>query len=205
MKSKQLCYVFQSQAIFCLLQEEILRLLPDEEKQSIGEKLLPPVDLIDLCLKVQDPETSLRAFDLFSWTSASFLRSNTSLLEDCWRNAANQDNWENLYERSVTEGWSDEITMEELKETVLFQASSRCYGADAETFDGSRFEEVLPLRLESSEHHGNSSVEAVLMQHKDYPEAGKLMLTALMLGSIWDGSSRDSTSAGMDMEVNSIP
>lgn len=198
-------YIFQSHATFCLLQEEILRLLPDEEKQSIGEKLLPPIDLIDLCLKVEDPETSLRAFDLFSWTSASFLRSNTSLLEECWRNAANQDKWEKLYERSITEGWSDERTMEELKETVLFQASSRCYGADAETFDGSRFDEVLPLRLESSEHpnskYVNSSVEAVLMQHKDFPEAGKLMLTALMLGSIWDASSRDSASTGMDYEV----
>lgn len=183
-------------------------ILPDEEKQSIGEKLLPPIDLIELCLKVQEPETSLRAFDLFSWTSASFLRSNTSLLEECWRNAANQDNWKILYQRSINEGWSDERTMEELKETVLFQASSKCYGADAETFDGSRFDEVLPLRLESSEHpnskYGNSSVEAVLMQHKDYPEAGKLMLTALMLGSVWDdASSNDSALTGMDYEGSS--
>lgn len=164
-----------------------MRLLPDEEKQSIGDELLPPIDLIELCLKIQHPELSLRAFDLFSWTSASFLRSNISLLEECWRNAANQDDWGKLYQRSITEGWSDERTMEELKETVLFQASSKCYGPDAETFDGSRFDEVLPPRLESSDV--NSSVEAVLMQHKDYPEAGKLMLTALMLGSVWDASS----------------
>ncbi|XP_057792938.1 LOW QUALITY PROTEIN: nuclear pore complex protein NUP133 [Salvia miltiorrhiza] len=175
------------------LQEEILRLLPDEEKQLVGEKLLPLTDLIELCLKIQHPELSLRAFDLFSWATASFLRNNTSLLEECWRNAANQDNWGKLYQRSMTEGWSDESTMEELKETVLFQASSKCYGPDAETSDGSRFDEVLPLRLESSDHpdskYASSSVEAVLMQHKDYPEAGKLMLTALMLGSVWGSSS----------------
>ncbi|XP_041992032.1 nuclear pore complex protein NUP133-like isoform X1 [Salvia splendens] len=175
------------------LQEKILTLLPDEEKQSIGEKLLPPIDLIELCLRIQHPELSLRAFDLFLWTSASFLRNNTSLLEDCWRNAANQDNWGELYQRSITEGWSDERTIEELKETVLFQASSKCYGPDAETFDGIGFNEVLPLRLESPDDpdskYANSSVEAVLMQHKDYPEAGKLMLFALMVGSEWDASS----------------
>lgn len=170
-----------------------MTLLPDEEKQSIGEKLLPPIDLIELCLRIQHPEPSLRAFDLFLWTSASFLRNNTSLLEDCWRNAANQDNWGELYQRSITEGWSDERTIEELKETVLFQASSKCYGPDAETFDGIGINEVLPLRLESPDDpdskYANSSVEAVLMQHKDYPEAGKLMLFALMVGSEWDASS----------------
>lgn len=179
-----------------------MRLLPDEEKQSIVEKLLPPVDLIELCLKTQNRELSLRAFDLFSWTSASFLRNNTSLLEECWRNAANQDDWEKIYQMSITEGWSDEMTLEELKETVLFQASNKCYGPDAETFDGSKFEEVLPLRLESSDHpnpkYANSSVESVLMQHRDYPEAGKLMLTALMLGSVWDASSRDTAPTAMD-------
>ncbi|KAJ8554504.1 hypothetical protein K7X08_025182 [Anisodus acutangulus] len=29
-----------------------------------------------------------------------------------------------------------------------------------------------------------SSVETFLMQHKDYPDAGKLMLTAVMLGNV---------------------
>ncbi|KAH6785175.1 hypothetical protein C2S51_037630 [Perilla frutescens var. frutescens] len=190
-----------------LLQEEILRLLSDDEKQSIGEDLLPSIDLIELCLKTQNRELSLRAFDLFSWSSASFCRSNTSLLEECWRNAANRDDWERLYQMSVTEGWSDEMALEKLKETVLFQASSKCYGPDAETFDGSRFEEVLPLRLDSSEHpnskYASSSVETVLMQHKDYPEAGKLMLTALMHGSVWDASCQDSVPTGMDFEGSS--
>ncbi|KAK6155312.1 hypothetical protein DH2020_009560 [Rehmannia glutinosa] len=169
------------------LQEEILRHLPDnEEKQSIEQKLLPPVDLIDLCLKIKTRELSLRAFDLFSWTSVSFLRSNTNLLEECWRNAANQDDWERLYQMSINEGWSDERTSDILKETVLFQASIKCYGPDAETFDV-RFDEVLPLRQEDT----SSSVEAVLMQHKDFPEAGKLMMTAITLGSISVASGGD--------------
>ncbi|CAA3023884.1 nuclear pore complex NUP133 [Olea europaea subsp. europaea] len=170
------------------LQEEILKLVPDgEEKQSMEQKLLPPVDLIELCIKSQNRELSLRAFDLFTWTSSSFLRSNTTLLEECWRNAANQDDWEKLYQMSITEGWSDEETMRILRETVLFQASSKCYGPESEIFEG-RFDEVLLLSQENSEIPNmkdmNSSVEAILMQHKDFPDAGKLMLTAIMLGSV---------------------
>ncbi|KAK4437508.1 Nuclear pore complex protein [Sesamum alatum] len=186
------------------VQEEMLRLIPDnEEKQSIEQRLLPPVDLIELCLKIQNRELSLRAFDLFAWTSASFLRNNTSLLEECWRNAANQDDWQSLHQRSITEGWSDETTLEVLKETILFQASSKCYGPYAETFDG-KFEEVLPLRQESSEHPNlkdtSSSVESVLMQHKDFPDAGKLMLTSIVLGSIWGNSTADCGPIGMDYD-----
>ncbi|KAL6570478.1 hypothetical protein OROGR_000028 [Orobanche gracilis] len=170
------------------LQEEILRLLPDnEEKQSMEQKLLPPVDLIEMCLKITDRELSLRAFDLFSWTSASFLRSNTSLLEECWRNAANQDDWERLYQMSVTDGWSDERTFGILKKTVLFQASSKCYGPESESFDA-KFDEVLPLMRENDT---SSSVEEVLMQHQDFPDAGKLMVTAIVRGSVWVGSGDD--------------
>lgn len=172
-----------------LSQEEILRLIPDddkEEKQSLAHKLLPPIDLIELCLKIENRELSLRAFDLFSWTSASFIRSNTSLLEECWRNAANQDDWEKLYQMSIMEGWSDEMTSEKLRETILFQASSKCYGPDAVTFDF-KFDEVLPLRVEHLNLKDTSlSVETVLMQHKDFPDAGKLMVTAVMLGSSGD-------------------
>lgn len=165
-----------------------MKLVPDgEEKQSMEQKLLPPVDLIELCIKSQNRELSLRAFDLFTWTSSSFLRSNTTLLEECWRNAANQDDWEKLYQMSITEGWSDEETMRILRETVLFQASSKCYGPESEIFEG-RFDEVLLLSQENSEIPNmkdmNSSVEAILMQHKDFPDAGKLMLTAIMLGSV---------------------
>ena len=81
-----------------------------------------------------------------------------------------------------------------LKHTVLFKASSRCYGPPAETF-GEGFDQVLPLRLETLEptimKDSGSSVEAILMQHKDYPEAGKLMLTAIMLGSLEDDNGEE--------------
>ncbi|XP_057508385.1 nuclear pore complex protein NUP133 [Actinidia eriantha] len=167
------------------LQEEILQLLPeDEEKQRIGNRLLPPVYLIELCLKSQNRELSLRAFDVFAWTSSSFLKCNRGLLEECWRNVANQDNWGKIYETSISEGWSDEVRFHILRETMLFQASNRCYGPEAETFEGG-FEDVLPLRQGNLEFltlkDSGSSVEAILMQHKDYPDAGKLMLTAIMM------------------------
>ncbi|CAN4084486.1 unnamed protein product [Withania somnifera] len=173
------------------LQEEITRLLPDGERQSISQRLLPAVDLIELCLKTQNRELSLRVFDIFAWTSSSFIKSNASLLEDCWRNASNQDDWERLYQASVDEGWGDEETLSILKDTILFQASSRCYGLNAENLEGN-FQEVLPLRLENSEQvtlkNMGSSVDTILMQHKDYPDAGKLMLTAVMLGSVHSDS-----------------
>lgn len=156
------------------LQEEILNLLPEEDKLSAGQHCLPPVDLIELCLKSGNADLAVHAFDIFAWTSLSFIKSNTSLLEECWRNAANMDEWDKIYESSISEGWSDEETLGFLRESVLFQASQRCYGAQVEWFD-----QVLLLRQENSD----ASVEAILMQHKNYPEAGKLMLTAVMLGS----------------------
>lgn len=166
------------------MQEEILKLLPEAEKQEIGQRLLPPAELITLCLKSQNRELSLLAFDVFAWTSSSFLKSNTSLLEECWRNAANQDEWEKIHRISVAEGLSDVETLWKLRETVLFQASSRCYGPEAETYEGG-FEEVLPLRQESSEvPMSSSSVEAILMQHRSFPDADKLMVTAIMLGIV---------------------
>lgn len=173
--------------VLLLLQEEILNFLPDEEeKRSIESRLLPPINLIELCLKSQSRELSLWAFDVFAWTSSSFLKCNRSLLEECWRNVTNQDDWGKIYETSIAEGWSDEETIQVLRETMLFQASNRCYGPEAETFEGG-FEEVLPLRQESTEFptlkDTGSSVEAILMQHKDFPDAGKLMLTAIMLGT----------------------
>lgn len=156
------------------------------------QQLLPPRDLIELCLKAEIPVLSLLAFGVFAWTSSSFRKANRSLLEECWKCAANQDDWEKLYEESIAEGWSDEDTLRVLRETVLFQASSRCYGPGAETFEGG-FDEVLVLRLENMEiaslkdPGSSSSVEAILMQHKDFPDAGKLMLTAVMMGSVQIG------------------
>ncbi|GER54059.1 nucleoporin [Striga asiatica] len=163
------------------VQEELVRLLPDddEEKQLMEQQLLDPVDLIKMCLRIEKRELSLRAFDIFLWTSASFLRRNTTVLEECWRNAASQDDWERLYSLSMNEGWSDERTSEVLEQTVLFNAASKCYGPRSQTFDV-KFNEVFPLRQETDV---GSSVEGVIMRHKDYPDAGKLMLTAILLGS----------------------
>lgn len=169
------------------LQEDILKLLPDDmDKQQIGS-LLPPWDLIKLCLKGGTAALVLRAFDVFAWTSFSFRRSNRSLLEECWKNAVDQDDWEKLYDFSIAEGWSDEDTVQALGKTVIFQASRRCYGPESETYECG-FGEVLPLRQDGIEQlpsmdTGSDSVEAILMQHKDFPIVGKLMLAALMLGS----------------------
>lgn len=170
------------------LQEDILTLLPDDmDKQEIGQRLVSPWDLIKFCLKGGTPELVLSAFDVFAWTSSSFRRSNKSLLEECWKSAVDQDDWEKLYDFSKAEGWSDEDTLRALEKTVLFQASRRCYGSESESYEGG-FDEVLPLaqgsiELPSMKDYGSPSVEAILMQHKDFPDAGKLMLTAVMLGS----------------------
>ncbi|KAH7576632.1 hypothetical protein JRO89_XS01G0121100 [Xanthoceras sorbifolium] len=188
-----------------LLQEEIMNVLPaDEVKQYVGGFLLRPEELIELCLKSDSAELALRAFDVFAWTSSSFRTSHRNLLEECWKNAANQDDWGQLYQASVTEGWSDEETLQQLRDTVLFQTSSRCYGPNAETIDEG-FEEVLPLRQENLEAQVSkdlsSSVEAILMQHKDFPYAGKLMLTALVLGSEQDdtaNAARDDSPTPME-------
>ncbi|KAI3804901.1 hypothetical protein L1987_26776 [Smallanthus sonchifolius] len=167
------------------LQQEILKLVPeDEETQELAQKLLPPADLIQLCLNIQDKQLALYVFDVFAWTSLSFLRSNTSLLEECWKNAANQDDWETINQTTVAKGLTDEETLEVLKETALYQASRRCYGPESETYEGG-FEHVLPLRQESLEvSMGGSSVEGILMQHRSFPDADKLMVTAIMLGSV---------------------
>ncbi|KAI3755663.1 hypothetical protein L1987_55468 [Smallanthus sonchifolius] len=167
------------------LQQEILKLVPeDEETQELAQKLLSPADLIQLCLNIQDKQLALYAFDVFAWTSLSFLRSNTSLLEECWKNAANQDDWETINQTTVAKGLTDEETLEALKETALYQASRRCYGPESETYEGG-FEQVLLLRQESLEvSMGGSSVEGILMQHRSFPDADKLMVTAIMLGNV---------------------
>ncbi|MED6215967.1 hypothetical protein PIB30_003170 [Stylosanthes scabra] len=166
------------------LQEEVMKLLPSiEDMQLVEDQLLRPEDLIKLCLEGEAREFSLWAFDVFAWTSASFRKAYRRLLEDCWRKAASQDDWSKLHDSYIVEGWSDEETLQNLKSTILFQASRRCYGSGAVTFEEG-FDQVLPLRQENMETPGDtsSSVEAILMQHKDYPVAGKLMLMAIMLG-----------------------
>ncbi|OMP04869.1 hypothetical protein COLO4_09229 [Corchorus olitorius] len=172
------------------LQEEIMVVLPtDDSKQHVDKHLLRPEELIEMCLKSGSRELALQVFDVFAWTSSSFRKSHRHLLEECWKNAADQDHWSELYQASITEGWSDEETLQQLSQTMLFLASNRCYGPKAEIIEEG-FDEVLPLRQENVEVAGSkgtrSSVEAILMQHRDFPYAGKLMLTAIMLGSVQD-------------------
>ncbi|EHA8590646.1 putative Nuclear pore complex protein NUP133 [Cocos nucifera] len=167
-----------------LNREEILGRLTDNREGLDTKKPLPPGELIEMCLR-GGPELSLKAFEVFAWTSSSFRISNRSLLEECWKIAADQDDWAVLCQASTREGWSDEIVLECLRNTVLFKASNRCYGLGAENYDGG-FEEVLPLQKEDmgfpNLKEASSSVEGLLMQHKDFPDAGKLMLTAILMG-----------------------
>lgn len=166
------------------LQEEIVQHDPEYAQGKYTGKLLRPSELIEMCMK-GDRELSLKAFEVFAWTSSSFRSSNRGLLENCWTNAANQDDWVQLSQASISEGWSDEVTQESLQGTVLFNASRLCYSQDAVVFDGT-FEEVLPVRKEDVYARGVESkcfsVEEVLMQHDVFPDAGKLMMTAVVMG-----------------------
>ncbi|KAG2307089.1 hypothetical protein Bca4012_083945 [Brassica carinata] len=162
------------------LQEEITKALPSDEKRN---QLFRPEELIEICLSIQGRWTAVKAFEVFAWTSCSFREKHKSLLEECWRNAADQDDWDRLHQASTNEGWSEKETLQNLKNTALFQASKRCYGPNrVNDFDGD-FEQVLPLRRENPEDK-TSSVEDVLISHKDFAEAGKRMLTAIMLGCV---------------------
>ncbi|KAM3314756.1 hypothetical protein ACQJBY_033510 [Aegilops geniculata] len=166
------------------LQEEIVQHDPEYAQGKHASKLLPPSELIEMCMK-RGRELSLKAFEVFAWTGSSFRSSNKGLLEACWTNAADQDDWVELSQASVSEGWSDEVIQESLQGTVLFNASRLCYSSDAEVFDGT-FEEVLPVRKEDVQARGLEakcfSVEEVLMQHDAFPDAGKLMMTAVVMG-----------------------
>lgn len=169
------------------LQEEVMKRLTSLEDKQLGDdQLLHPEDLIKLCLEGVERELSLWTFDVFAWTSSSFRQTHRKLLEDCWKKAASQDDWSKFHDSYMVEGWSDEETLESLKNTIIFQASSRCYGPQSETFEEG-FDQVLPLSQENMETSTlgdmSSSVETILMQHKDFPVAGKLMLMAVMLGS----------------------
>ncbi|XP_062216331.1 nuclear pore complex protein NUP133-like [Phragmites australis] len=165
------------------LQEEIVQHDPLYAQGKYTNKLLDPSELVEMCLN-RDRELSLKAFEVFA-SKASFRSSNRGLLEACWMNAANQDDWVKLSEASTSEGWSDEVIQESLQGTVLFNASRLCYSPDAVMYGGT-FEDVLPVKKEDVHLRGLESkcfsVEEVLMQHKDFPDAGKLMMTAVIMG-----------------------
>lgn len=165
-----------------------MELLDNEPNQNIRNQLLRPEDLISLCLKSDKPDLTLRAFDIFTSTSSSFVRRHKALLEECWRDAADQNDWGELYREYTAEGWSDEEMLQVLTKTVLFQAARRCYGPEAEVYEEG-IEEVMPLRHDNAGlRDSDSYVEAILMQHKYFPDAGKLMLMAVELGGGARGS-----------------
>lgn len=163
----------------------MLACFSEKEGEAETNKLIPPAVLIEMCLRGGTRKLALLAFEMFAWMGSSFRNSNQSLLEESWRNAADQDDWVALANARRAKGWSDELVLENLRETILFAASYRCYGPEAKTYNGG-FNEVLPLRKDevdfASPKESGSSVETILMQHKNFPDAGKLMLTAIMMG-----------------------
>ena len=68
-----------------------------------------------MCLK-RDQELSLKAFEVFASTNSSFRTSNRGLLEACWINATNQDDWVKLSEASMSEGWATKLYKNLFKE-----------------------------------------------------------------------------------------
>lgn len=162
--------------------------MSDDREEDINRPL-PPGELIEVCLREASKELCLKPFEVFAWTSSSFRKSNRSLLEECWKNAASQDDWIALIQVSTAESWSDKVVLEALRETVLYKASSWCYGPESQIHGGG-FEEVMPLQKDDDEFSSikdeSLSVEGILMQHKDFPDAGKLMLTAVMLAKVGD-------------------
>ncbi|KAF3786219.1 Nuclear pore complex protein [Nymphaea thermarum] len=167
-------------------------LMVQEEVQHLydcGDRLIPPAELIEICLRSSEPRLVLRTFDVFAWTSFSFRMSNRNLLEECWMCSANLNDWGRIYKQSVSEGWSDDKILETLQETGLFQAATRCYGPGSQFYEGG-FREILPLLqedIDATEKDSCSSVEAILMRHLDFPEAGKLMITAIVRGKFGNG------------------
>eukprot|EP01018_Ginkgo_biloba_P017682 Gb_30615 [translate_table: standard] len=170
-----------------------------------GDEILTPRQLVEICLKSEYRELVLRAFDVFAWTGNTFRRSNKSLLESAWLHAADLDNWAKMNQLSKEEGWSDEQNLQMLRSTALFHSSKRCYGTKCLCYEGC-LQDVLPLLQEDAEifdlkDAGTSkwSVETILMQHQDFPEAGQLMLTAVRLGKCF-GASLDTGDNGLMLE-----
>lgn len=156
-----------------------------------GNELLTPRQLVEICLKSEDRELVLQAFDVFAWAGNAFRRDNKSLLEAAWTHAADLDDWAKIIQSSK-KGWSDEETVQKLESTTLFHASNRCYSPKSICYEGG-FRDVLPLLQEDAELSslkdtgtGKWSVETILMQHQDFPDSGELMLTAIRMGQCVD-------------------
>lgn len=152
---------------------------------------------MEVCLKSENRDLLLKAFHIFAWGGDLFRRSNKSLLETAWLKAADQDDWIMMRQVSERDGWSDEQHIEALQNTVLYQAAKRCYSEECFRRGGS-FQQVLPLLQEEAEEIESctsdldiESVETILMQHRDFPEAGQAMLAAVRMGKCSDVYNKD--------------
>ncbi|KAK8717800.1 hypothetical protein V6N13_045054 [Hibiscus sabdariffa] len=110
-----------------------MEVLPaDDTKQRVEKKLLRPEELIEQCLKsggsLQSAARTLLIIKILGDNSMK-------------------------YEASVSEGWGDEETLQQLSQIILFKASNRCYGLNAETIEDG-FDQLLPLTQSSAEVAG---------------------------------------------------
>ncbi|KAI5071016.1 hypothetical protein GOP47_0013267 [Adiantum capillus-veneris] len=164
---------------------EMLEVQAEAYHLNISEEddVLTPRQLVEMCLRSDNPDLILRAFHVFAWGGDIFRRSNKSLLEAAWLKAADQDDWILMREVSERDGWSDEQHVEALQNTALYQAAKCCYSG-AYLQKGGSFEDVLPLLQEEMGGIDTEveSVETILMQHRDFPEAGQAMLVAVQMG-----------------------
>ncbi|KAI3902170.1 hypothetical protein MKW92_051961 [Papaver armeniacum] len=146
-----------------MLQEVIVRLLSDNEEKQDCDRLLPPGDLIELCLRVKSQNYHCWHLTYLHGPAPPFSKSSRSLFEECWKNAADQDDWGKLYQ-SVERNCS----LSRLQTSV---------GPEAETYEGG-FEEVMPLQRIMSwlpwKDNTGLTVEGILIW----------MLTAINLGKL---------------------
>ena len=134
----------------------------------LGEEAVTPGQLVEACLNSGSRELTLCAFQVFTSSGPKFCSGNHSLLEEAWLKAVDQDDWLGMKRMAEEDGWSDEHIMQVLQDSLLYQASRRCYG-DSHTSSFAR--DVSP-----------ESVEKVIAKHPSYPEAGQAMLTAFRYG-----------------------
>ncbi|EFJ27363.1 hypothetical protein SELMODRAFT_96126 [Selaginella moellendorffii] len=150
-------------------------------------EVLSPLQLVEACLNSGHKELVLRSLEVFALSGDVFRRGNKSLLEAAWLKLADQDDWLKMRQLSDEECWNDQQQYEALKATALYAASKYCYGGSAFVV-GTPFEETLQLFREidassrRAEPGSAGSVNEVLTEHEDFPEAGEAMVMALRMG-----------------------
>ncbi|XP_024526327.1 nuclear pore complex protein NUP133 isoform X2 [Selaginella moellendorffii] len=154
---------------------------------ATSTEVLSPLQLVEACLNSGHKELVIRSLEVFALSGDFFRRGNKSLLEATWLKLADQDDWLKMRQLSDEECWNDQQQYEALKATALYAASKYCYGGSAFVV-GTLFEETLPLFREidassrRAEPGSAGSVNEVLTEHEDFPEAGEAMVMALRMG-----------------------